>query len=163
MKEKITIRPATPEDRSTILSFVTQLSDFEFPLYDGLRPGAESAKEYFEKTQRAGEGNQGQAFIAECDGEPVGFVWLRQDEDKDVLLRPDARLRCYITDIYVVPAFRGHGVGRLLLDEAERYCRSLGLERLQLHVIASNRQARKAYEAQGFEAIAVAYEKRLKL
>lgn len=52
----------------------------------------------------------------------------------------------------VVPAARGAGLGRLLLDEAIAVAREQRAARLLLEVIASNGVARRLYERAGFRA-----------
>ncbi len=55
-----------------------------------------------------------------------------------------------VHDLAVVPAFRGQGVGRALLDAAERRARTRGCAKLTLEVREDNARARALYHAQGF-------------
>ena len=124
MTESIAIRPATEGDRPTILAFLTALSDYELPLYDGLRDGADCAEEYFETTRRAAENNNELLLIAEQGGRPTGFIWFHEDIDDDVLLREDARRHGCITDLFVLPEYRGQGIARALMAAVEQHCRA---------------------------------------
>ncbi len=161
MTESIAIRPATEGDRPTVLAFLTALSDYELPLYDGLREGADCAEEYFETTSRAVENNNALMLIAEKDGRPAGFIWFCEEMDDDVLLREDARRHGYITDLFVLPEFRGQGVARALMAAVEQRCRALGLDRLRVGAIGANQPARRFYEARGYVPVIVTHEKRL--
>ncbi len=161
MTESIAIRPATEGDRPTILAFLTDLSDYEFPLYDGLRRGADCAEEYFETTSRAAENNNELLLIAELRGRPAGFIWFHEEMDNDVLLREDARRHGYISDLFVLPEFRGQGIARALLAAVEQRCRALGLDRLRVAAIGPNQPARRFYEDQGYAPAIVIHEKRL--
>ncbi|WP_341346252.1 GNAT family N-acetyltransferase [Paenibacillus sp. FSL H3-0469] len=59
---------------------------------------------------------------------------------------------CYITDLAVHPAHHSKGVGRQLLGWAgEVVAADPGLDRLSLHVAASNPRARQLYERLSFQ------------
>lgn len=56
-----------------------------------------------------------------------------------------------ITDLYVTPAARGHGLARRLTARlVERLC-ELGLDTVQLEVVATNDNARAIYARWGFK------------
>ncbi len=54
-----------------------------------------------------------------------------------------------ITEIHVVPEFRGMGIGDALLDHAEDEARRLGYRYCALHTLASN-PARRFYDRRGY-------------
>ncbi|PSR20761.1 MAG: N-acetyltransferase [Sulfobacillus acidophilus] len=47
-------------------------------------------------------------------------------------------------------AFRGHGIGRGLLQSAEAWALSVGVEKVSLTVFATNRQAIRLYQSLGY-------------
>jgi GNAT superfamily N-acetyltransferase len=55
-----------------------------------------------------------------------------------------------IHDIAVLPAHRGQGTGRRLLEEVERKARHMGCCKLTLEVQENNLRARRVYGAAGF-------------
>ena len=55
-----------------------------------------------------------------------------------------------VHDLAVLPAHRGRGIGRLLLQEAERRARARGSSKLTLEVHASNEGAIRLYQRFGF-------------
>jgi ribosomal protein S18 acetylase RimI-like enzyme len=61
-----------------------------------------------------------------------------------------ARPLINIHDLGIVLAFRGRGVGRMLLDAIERKARALGCCKITLEVLADNQRARRIYEQAGF-------------
>ena len=56
----------------------------------------------------------------------------------------------YINTLAVAPARRNRGVGRTLLEDAERRGRELGLPVCSLSVMLHNADAKRLYERQGF-------------
>jgi len=102
----------------------------------------------------------GRVFVAEADGSMVGFVcvWGRvppqeiDDEPADA---------AYVSDLVVLPVWRGRGIGRALLARAEAHARSQGVGSLGIGVIASNREALHLYERLGFAPVHVELAKRL--
>jgi ribosomal protein S18 acetylase RimI-like enzyme len=56
-----------------------------------------------------------------------------------------------VTDLVVSEEWRGRGVGRTLLREAERLTRAAGYKRLLIGALAANERARRTYQAFGFE------------
>ena len=82
------------------------------------------------------------SFVAEVDGEVVGFVGVGPSRD------PDAEGELYT--IYVRPGHWGAGVGRELLRAGERRMVELGYRRVVLWVLADNVRARRFYERAGF-------------
>jgi ribosomal protein S18 acetylase RimI-like enzyme len=66
-----------------------------------------------------------------------------------------ARPLINIHDLAVVPAYRGQGVGRLLLERVESKGRDLGCCKLTLEVRADNHRAQRLYARAGFDDVAL--------
>lgn len=49
------------------------------------------------------------------------------------------------------PAWRGRGLGRLLLEKIEEWAQAAGVRKLQLRVLSGNTGARRLYESLGYE------------
>ena len=56
-----------------------------------------------------------------------------------------------ITDLYVIPAARGHGLASRLTARIVERLRTLGLDTVQLEVVATNENARAIYARWGFK------------
>jgi putative acetyltransferase len=88
---------------------------------------------------------KGRLLLAVYQGQAAGCVALRP-------LEPGI---CEMKRLYVRPAFRGKGVGRLLVDGVIAEARSIGYERMRLDTVASSMQdAIALYRRRGFREIA---------
>lgn len=97
-------------------------------------------------------------------GERIGL--LMAGGDTDVLLAgagPDAvavlrfrqsiwieALECYLAELYVVPAMRGHGLGRALLTSVIEHAGARGAGYIDLGTSEDDVIARRLYESVGF-------------
>ena len=61
-----------------------------------------------------------------------------------------ARPLINIHDLAVLPAHRGQGIGRRLLEAVARKARATGCCKVTLEVLEKNHKARRVYEAAGF-------------
>jgi ribosomal protein S18 acetylase RimI-like enzyme len=57
----------------------------------------------------------------------------------------------YIYDIFVKKEFRGKGIGKILLEKAQSYCREKGYSRILLMVSVNNANAIELYNKSGFK------------
>jgi GNAT superfamily N-acetyltransferase len=73
--------------------------------------------------------------VATVDGAVVGFVMVVDDE---------------VEQVYVAAAYRGTGIARALIGEAERQVRANGHMKAWLAVVAGNARARAFYERAGW-------------
>jgi ribosomal protein S18 acetylase RimI-like enzyme len=81
------------------------------------------------------------ALVAEEDGEVVGTLYANLST---------AHFG-YVFGVYTVPAARGRGVGRTLMQAIARHLRAEGRDYVVLSVDTPNAGAREFYERLGFE------------
>jgi ribosomal protein S18 acetylase RimI-like enzyme len=62
----------------------------------------------------------------------------------------DDGLECYLAELYVVPAQRGHGLGRALMNAAIELARERGATYMDLNTAETDVAARALYESLGF-------------
>jgi GNAT superfamily N-acetyltransferase len=59
-------------------------------------------------------------------------------------------LECYLAELYVIPAKRGQGLGRALMEAALREARNRGADTMDIGVDEPDHAARTLYESLGF-------------
>ncbi len=132
------IRRATPGDAGDVARL---LHDFQEE-FDEPSPGVEALEERYEELIRSRE----MTVLLIGDG-PAGFAQLR--------FRPwvhsaGQNAHSYLEELYVVPALRGNGLGRALLDAAMRAARDEGATHMELGTSEDDEAARALYESAGF-------------
>lgn len=85
-------------------------------------------------------------FVAYDGDKPVGFVHLYP-----LFLSIGMRRFWLLNDLFVHPGSRKAGVGRALMQRAEKHARETGAAGLTLSTAVDNKTAQALYEAQGYE------------
>lgn len=105
----------------------------------------------------AGPTRPGEAlWVLEEAGEYAGHLWVSEQED----LFSGAR-SLFVTTVAVDARFRGRGLGRVLMEHAERIARERGLPAIGLGVAAANPGAISLYEKLGYATARLAMTKRI--
>jgi GNAT superfamily N-acetyltransferase len=136
----ITIRPTTAEDVSQILTFIRALAEYE------REPDAVTATEADLLRDGFGPNPFYFCLIAETDGHPAGFA-LYFFNYSTWLGRPGL----YLEDLFVLPEYRGLGIGKALLQQIAAIAVERGCQRLQWEVLDWNTPAIDFYQAMGAE------------
>jgi ribosomal protein S18 acetylase RimI-like enzyme len=87
----------------------------------------------------------GRVFLLEVDGTVAGYAVLGFGFSLEYRGR-DA----FLDELFLVPVFRGRGLGEHALDVLEATCRRLGIRALHLEVNRSNLRAQALYRRRGF-------------
>jgi ribosomal protein S18 acetylase RimI-like enzyme len=66
-----------------------------------------------------------------------------------------------VTDLHVLPEFRGKGIGKWLLGKAEECATTRHIPYVKLQVFAGNTRARVFYQALGYQEVAVTLVKQI--
>jgi GNAT superfamily N-acetyltransferase len=132
------IRPARPEDSVTIVNLVRELA-----VYEKLEQFARATAEVF-REHLFGSGAFVETFMAEVDGEPVGFA-LAFPTFSTFRGQPGL----YLEDLYVKPEHRGKGIGKALLAKLAKLARDRGFGRLEWSVLDWNEPSIGFYRSLG--------------
>jgi GNAT superfamily N-acetyltransferase len=92
-------------------------------------------------------GRFGCLFVAERDGEIVGFLAGRT---RTLAPQFGGLPVGYVSDVYVTDAVRGGGVGKRLVDAALDWFGAQGIMRAELNVVAGNAAGQRFYERHGW-------------
>jgi GNAT superfamily N-acetyltransferase len=138
----VTIRPAAPADSGLVFAFVRELAAYERLAHEVDATEGALAAALFGPNPRVF------ADLALWNGEPAGFaLWFYNFSTFR------GRHGIYLEDLFVRPAFRGHGIGRALLRHLARRCRAEGLARLEWWVLDWNEPALRFYRSLGAVAM----------
>ncbi len=138
----LTIRSGRFSDAALVLEFIRELAGYEKLLHEVLATRADVERWVF------GDPPYAEVLIAEWDGEPAGFA-LFFPNFSTFLATPGI----YLEDLYVRPAFRGHGIGQALLARLARLVVERGFMRLDWWVLHWNEPAIGFYRSIGARAM----------
>ena len=134
----IAIRPAVPADAGLILAFIRELGEYERLSHEVVADEAGLAAQLFGKRPRA------EVLIAEVDGDGAGFALFFHNFSTFV-----GKPGLYLEDLFVRPAFRGHGLGKRLMVRLARIAIERGCGRFEWSVLDWNTPAIDFYRSLG--------------
>ncbi len=154
------IREYRTADYAAVRACMVELQEVERALDPRLPPGDAVMDAYLEGLFRRCAEQAGRLFVAEVDGQVVGFVSVLGDcrcDDPEEDPTPYA----FVDDLAVLSDHRGRGYGSALLRHAEEYAARCGRAALRLRVKPRNNPARALYEREGYREYLVELEKHL--
>ncbi len=146
----ITLRPALAKDRDAVVELIHRLNVFEADLTGDRRREYSAAEGYYGELMQRLYSRNGRIILAVDDGIVVGAMGFVIDQDA-AYVTENARHHGTVTDLIVHEDWRGQGIGRMLLAEAERLTRAAGVGRLFIGVLVANERAERTYRQFGFE------------
>lgn len=132
------IRLACPEDSATIVELIRQLAIYE-KLEDEARATPESIRDHL-----FGPRPYAEALIAEVDGQAVGFALFFHNFST---FRGQPGL--YLEDLFVLPEFRGRGIGKALFSRVGQIALERGCGRYEWSVLDWNQPSIDFYKSFG--------------
>ena len=138
MTAAVRIEPAVEEDVPLILSLITALADYERLAHEVVATEAMVRESLFGPSPHA------HASIARVSGEAAGFaIWF--PTYSTFLSKPGI----YLEDLFVLPVWRGQGIGRALLSHLARIAVDRGCGRIEWSVLDWNETAIRFYRSLG--------------
>lgn len=138
-RQPITVRTAAPGDAERIAALFTD---------EGYPAGPSDIVERLARF----DSEESRVFVADLEGEVLGFVAvhaLPRFEHSDRIVR--------IMALVVDAGVRERGVGRLLMEEAERFARDVGAAFAEVTAGHHRPDARRLYEELGYDGSVAAY------
>ncbi|EGJ09828.1 MULTISPECIES: GNAT family N-acetyltransferase [Rubrivivax] len=132
------LRPAERRDLPAITALIRELAEFE-----RLSHVCQATPEALEP-HLFGERPVAEAVVAEGGGEVIGFA-LFFTNFSTFMARPGL----YLEDLYVQPAWRGHGIGQALLEHLGALAVERGCGRFEWSVLDWNENAIGFYRRMG--------------
>ena len=151
MRERVfpAIRPYEAGDHDGVRVGVVQLQDAGREIDRRLRTGESMADEYLEQMHARCREQAGTLLVAVHADTIIGFVMLLTRVPHGGLDEPPGHY-ALVAELVVLDGFRGRGVGRALLQEAERLARESRASELRIGVLSQNTPARQLYLDEGF-------------
>jgi GNAT superfamily N-acetyltransferase len=135
---QLTIRDAVSDDAPLIVKFIEDLADYERMRDEAVASVADIERSLFGPNPRVF------CQIAETDSAPAGFaLWYY------TFSTFQGRHGIWLEDLFVDPAYRGHGIGKALLADLAGRCIREDLGRLEWAVLDWNEPSIGFYEAHG--------------
>ena len=94
------------------------------------------------------DGEEGFFFVAEENGELLGFISGKVKESAPVFSRGE---KLKVNELFVKEKFRRKGVASMLLEDVEKKARRRDCSTLELDVNKANKSAQKLYRDRDFE------------
>jgi len=136
--DRVRLEPATERDVPLILRFIKELAAYEKLANDVV------ATEDVLRVSLFGPRPAAETVIAYAGDEPAGLAIYFQTFSTFV-----GRPGLYLEDLYVTPAWRGHGIGRRLLAHLARVAVDRGYGRMEWSVLDWNELALGVYRKIG--------------
>ena len=134
----VTISPATPTDVPALFQLVTALADYEKLSHEVTGTPEDLAQHLF------GDRPYAEAIVARVEDNPVGFA-LFFHNFSTFLMKPGI----YLEDLFVLPDYRGSGIGKALLQAIGKLAVERQCGRLEWAVLDWNEPAIAFYKRMG--------------
>jgi ribosomal protein S18 acetylase RimI-like enzyme len=155
--ETVRIRPGTDADQEFFRDLELQTTWENLPPDDCARLDREQVELALDETHAillARPGNE--IFVAEVAGERAGLLWF--GPNRNLVTGEDEG---WIYNVTVLPAYRGRGIGRKLIEHAEKYANEQGYAVIGLMVAVHNTAAKALYHRLEYQDSNVLMRKRL--
>ncbi|HIK13087.1 MAG TPA: GNAT family N-acetyltransferase [Oscillatoriaceae cyanobacterium M33_DOE_052] len=137
-----TIRNATPEDVPVLFELIKGLAEYE-KLSHAVTGDAATLSEHLFGSQPYAS-----AIIAEVEGQAVGYALFFYNYST-FLTQPGI----YLEDLFVLPHYRGQGIGKSLISYVVQIAREQGCGRVEWTVLDWNEPAISFYRSLGAEVL----------
>lgn len=148
----ITIRNYIESDRPIIQKFIEESQDYVVGLdpMKRLRREPEYGESYTNDFLDFVNKNKGVIFMAMDGDKPIGMAGgAYKEQSKENLLELIPTKVGTLSELYIIPDYRGKGVGKMLVEKFEEYLKESGCDSIWLTVVDCN-PAHQFYKKMGF-------------
>ncbi len=158
--DKVIIRLATDNDSQAIAQLWEKLIDYHYALDDILpRPVPNGAEIYLQQMILREYDPRSRVLVAEAKGEVIGYVLgMIVDLVPEMFVQESSG---FLVDIFVDEAYRGHGVGRALVDTLADWFREQGLKHYEWYVASCNHETIAFWQRLGGRDVMIRMRKEL--
>ena len=160
------IRPARPGDGAGLASLHVAGGE-DYLALDPIRfrvPDEAGLAEWLDR-DLASSGGSWICFVAEEDGRIVGQVEARllqpMDSARYQVITALGRVRGEVNSLGVLKSHRRRGIGRSLMEHAERWLADRGASVIELDTLATSPESVPFYEAIGYRPRSIIFERKL--
>ena len=140
-ENKFSFRMATSEDCGLILHFIKALAEYE-KMENEVVATEEVLREWIFEKQTA------EVIFASVDGKEVAFTVFCKNFSTFL-----GRAGLYLEDVFVMPAYRGRGIGMAILRELARIATERGYGRMEWVCLDWNKPSIEFFLGLGAEAL----------
>ena len=137
MGQSVDFRPARREDVPLILRFIRELADYE-KLLDQVVADQATLEEWLFDREKA------EVIFALAEGREVGFALFFHNFSTFL-----GRAGLYLEDLFVLPEYRGRGIGKAILKKLAAIALERGCGRLEWWCLDWNRPSIDFYRSLG--------------
>lgn len=156
------IRPYRETDAEALLPLFRSLQAHEVPLFDRMKPAEAMGSWYLDLLMKQCREEDGTILVADDGNAILGYATIMTNVVEDGSGDEIAYRYAYVGDLVVDGSARGHGIGRRLLAECERYAKRAGRDEMRISVLARNERAHQVYRRFGFEDLLIDMRKLLR-
>lgn len=146
------IRLAREQDCERIGELWRLLAEYHQRLDPAMpRPAVDGAQRYAQRIRASLDDSLTNVFVAEYDAQIVGYVlcmivdWLPEMFEFE--------MGGMLADIYVLPDYRGRGIGQALLQAAKDWFAGRGIHYFEWYVATANREGAAFWRAMGGQEV----------
>ena len=138
MSLDVAVRPATLEDRRTLLRFTEALQAHELSVTPNRLPPKEMAEPHLTALEEWVRKTGGATFVAVRGEDLIGYAVCGIDEEFGCFVLPENQRYGRISDLYVEGDARGLGAGTKLIRACAAHLQSRGVSRVAITAMAGN-------------------------
>lgn len=146
----VSVRDARLEDRPVLDAMMRGLNEYEYQIVPDRDLSEAACRDHMDYLLGEVEKNDGFVLIGELNGATAGFLVGYCDVYEGTFVLPDERPFGYIPELFVTQEARGVGLGKALIQAAERKFADRGLKIIRLFALDGNVSALEFYRKIGF-------------